>query len=70
MEFDEVDKVINWQRILESFKFAYGMRTHLGDPLFLSSVATVSVLTLLATCGCNRCVFTDCRTNVVPGVYS
>lgn len=41
LEYDLLDKLNNWQRILESFKFAYGMRTHLGDPLFMPEVKTV-----------------------------
>ncbi|XP_065159538.1 glutathione hydrolase 1 proenzyme-like [Atheta coriaria] len=41
LEYDLLDKLNNWQRILESFKFAYGMRTHLGDPLFMPEVKTI-----------------------------
>lgn len=32
----ELNKVTNWQRIVESFKYGYGKRTELGDANFVN----------------------------------
>lgn len=36
------ESITNYQRIVESFKYAYGRRTELGDPSFIPDIEKVS----------------------------
>lgn len=40
MEISNTPKT--WAKIIETFKFAYGLRTKLGDPGFVSEIKNVS----------------------------
>lgn len=43
---DATNSIINWQRVVESFKHAYGRRTQLGDPRF-SDITEVIILLII-----------------------
>lgn len=43
LDLTDVDNVTNWQRIVESFKHAYGRRTQLGDPDF-TDISEVKII--------------------------
>lgn len=43
LDKDNYNSVVNWQRIVESFKFGYGRRTELGDTNFETGMNDVRI---------------------------
>lgn len=42
LDYSKPESVVNYQRIVESFKYGYGKRTELGDPKFVDGIQDVS----------------------------
>lgn len=41
LDLEDLNKITNWQRIVECFKYAYGKRTELGDSDFVPGINEV-----------------------------
>lgn len=41
---DSIDSDLTWHRVIETFKYAYGVRTEFGDPDFIEDINNVSTV--------------------------